>query len=234
MIYGLILCAGKQSRFGSTLPKALVKYGDQCLLDMNLKAMENYCDRAYVVCSHDNEHYFDGYNKIVIDSGLGSGDAVMKALKTLKLKPIDTCFIQWGDSLQSEDIYRTCVENYIEDDGEVLIPCVYEENPYVRVADNNGDTSIFFSKYGDDIKPGYHDLSVFYSNAMILLDRLNEFYCKYYCDGKYNHKHNEFEFLDVFNDTELNAHIYNMKDYRDFSFNTLEQFNNLIKEDNNV
>lgn len=230
MVYGLIICAGKQSRFGLDLPKALVTYKDSCLLDLNLDAMNKYCDKSYVVCSNYNKQYFESYNKIVIESGLGSGDAVLKALQNLDLKPTDTCFIQWGDSFQTEDIYKACIENFNDEDLEVLIPCVYEDKPYVKVSNNiDGNTEILFSKYGDNITPGYHDLSIFYSNALMLLNKLKEFNCKYYINGKYNHKHNEFEFLDVFNDTDLNATILNMGTYKDFSFNTLEQYNNLIK-----
>ena len=230
MIYGLIMCAGKQSRFGAELPKALIEYHGKCLLDINLDAMNKYCDKSYVVCSIENKQYFKDYNRIVIKSGLGSGDAVMKALQHLDLQPSDTCFIQWGDSLQTEDIYKSCIDNFDSDDLEVLIPCVYEDKPYVKVYNNiDGNTQIFFTKYGDTISPGYHDLSVFYSNALMLLNKLVEFNCKYYKDGCYNHKHNEFEFLDVFNDTDLNATILNMKAYKDFSFNTLEQFNDLVK-----
>ena len=49
MIYGLIIAAGKQSRFESDIPKALVPYKGRRLLDINVDIMKSVCDVVYVV-----------------------------------------------------------------------------------------------------------------------------------------------------------------------------------------
>ncbi len=232
MIYGLIICAGKQSRFKSDIPKALMQINGTSLLERNIKAMTPYCDEIYTVCSTENQHHFKTPNKIVINSGKGSGDAVLKALEKLHIAPDDSCFIMWGDSLQNSTIFAVLKKNY---HGVSLIPCTYEENPYVQIIPMKKDKVLVrFSKFGEPISAGFHDLSIFYCNAIELLEKLKEFQHKILdLDENYVHKHNnEMEFLDVFNETDLRANILDLKYYKAFSFNTLEQFQKLVDEEN--
>lgn len=227
MIYGLIICAGKQSRFKSDIPKALVEFNGKSLLDVNISNMSPFCDEIHVVCSYENEHFFTCKNKIVISSGKGSGDAVWQALEHLNVKDGDSCYIMWGDSLQKAALFEQLKLKY---NGETIIPCRFEENPYVQVIQKEENKlEIRFSKFKETITAGYHDLSLFYCNALELLSKLREFRSKILDDnGNYVHKHgNEMEFLDVFNETDLPATILDVKNYDDFAFNTIEQFNEL-------
>ncbi len=229
MIYSLIICAGRQSRFKTDLPKALVDIGGETLLSKNIRAMSPYCDNIYVVCSKENQHFFDYADKIVLDSGKGSGDAVWQALERLDIKDGDTCFVMWGDSLQQPAIFERLVNEY---KGNTIIPTVYEENPYVQIIPNgNEGVEIKFSKFNEDITSGYHDLSVFYCNANELLYNLRKFRAKITDkQGKYLHKHgNEMEFLDVFNETDIKTSLLVLNSYKVFSFNTIEELNSLIK-----
>lgn len=229
MIYGFIICAGKQSRFKTDTPKALVDINGETLLDRNIRAMSSHCDKVFVVCSIDNEHYFKCDNKIAINSGKGSGDAVWQAMERVDIHDGDTCFIMWGDSMPETSIYPYLIKAYT---GISIIPTVYEEKPYVQiipVEDNRAE--IRFSKFGEEITPGYHDLSVFYCNAYELLLALRQFQSQITNKtGTYTHKHgNEMEFLDVFNDTDMRVSVKVLKNYKDFSFNTIEELNSLIK-----
>jgi len=230
MIYGLIIAAGNQTRFKSEVPKALVTINNECLLDINVRNMNCYCDKVFVVCSVDNEKYFieNNYEKIIIESGYGGGDAVLKALYIINPVPlIDTCFIQWGDSLQDKSIYPLLIHNY---SGTFLIPCIKEQNPYVQVIQDGNRVKINFSKYNEHITPGYHDLSIFYGDANFLLFKLLEFKQMIYKEGKFHHKHgNEMEFLDVFNETNLPATILEV-DFTSRSFNTLEELESIITD----
>lgn len=229
MIYGLIICAGRQSRFKSETPKALVNLKGKTLLQRNIEAMEPFCDKVYVVCSIENQHFFKVENKIVISSGKGSGDAVWQALEKLNIKKGDSCFVLWGDSLQKTSIYKLLISNY---EGKTVIPCVLEEKPYVQIKQNGEDTiTVKFSKFNEPITKGYHDLSVFYCNAYDLLNNLREFRSKILDkDAKYKHKHNnEMEFLDVFNETNIKAELKEVEAYKDFSFNTIEQYEQLLE-----
>lgn len=134
MTYGLIVCAGKQTRFKSQTPKALIKLKDECLLDINIKVMSKLCDEIYVVVSHENKDYFNNYKTIEIESGFGCGDAVMKALQSLDIKNDDYACIAWGDTLLTDTIIDSLIEPISLGYNSfpcIFIPCTYEEHPYV-------------------------------------------------------------------------------------------------------
>ncbi len=232
MTYGLIIAAGNQSRFKSETPKSLVDINGETLLQKNIRNMAPFCDKIYVVCSYNNEHFFTCENKIVIESGKGSGDAVWQALEKLEIQQGDSCFILWGDCFQSKRIYETVKSE--DDRVSALIPCVFEEKPYVQIIPQGKDkVSVHFSKFNESITSGFHDLSLFYCQAYELLNCLrmlrSKITDKY---GNYIHKHgNEMEFLDVFNETPIRANCVEIEDYKDFSFNTVQQLAELIERD---
>ena len=117
MIYGLIIAAGKQSRFNSEVPKALVPYKGKPLLETNIERLRKYCNIVYVVCSPENKQWFSKYDKIVIKSGLGCGDAVYNALVSLPPVSIDdSVFIQWGDCAVDPQVYAECLRIAKTDD----------------------------------------------------------------------------------------------------------------------
>ena len=106
MIYSLILCAGKQSRFKSETPKALVDLKGKTLLERNIENASTVADKVFTVCSFQNENKFNVENKIAIESGQGSGDSVWKALSFLPLKKEDSVFIMWGDALHDKKTFE--------------------------------------------------------------------------------------------------------------------------------
>lgn len=220
MIYSIILCAGNQKRFNSTTPKALVPFKGKTLLDYNIENFNQIVDTNIVVCSNNNKDYFSNYEKIVIDSGFGCGDAVMKALNYINPSKSDICFVQWGDSIQDKQLYLYMLKSL--KDG-VVIPCNYEEKPYVQIVPHNQTIKALFSKYGDITKKGLHDQSVFLAPANYLQQELNEF-SNYIKDGeKYKHKHNnEMLFLDLFNERQTRANVL-LNNFKTFSFNTLNE-----------
>lgn len=227
MRYGLILAAGNQSRFKSEIPKALVKINDECLLDKNISNLSQFCDNVYVVCSTSNYEFFEKYDSIIISSGYGCGDAVLKALNKLDLKTNDTVFIQWCDCIIESRVYQTCIDKFQK--NSVIIPAVVEQKPYVQLAQCGSKIKVLFSKFGDETTEGFHDLSVFYGNGLYLLNHLTEFQLKYRIDKGYEHIHgNEFNFLDVFNETNINGNIIEIKNYKDISFNSIEDLSKLL------
>ena len=223
---GIIVSAGTQSRFKRQLPKALIDIKGEPLLNLNIKNLMLVCDKVYIICSHQNKQYFTGYSNVIeISSGFGCGDAVLKALTKIPHQKNDTCFIQWGDSLQNPILYKECINNY---KGDVIIPCNKEQHPYVQIIKNNKNLQVLFSKYNENTSEGFHDLSVFYGNIDIFKKYLLEFQNKILVNGKYHHKHgNEMQFLDIFNETNIKAQIINMRGIQSYSFNTLKELENI-------
>ena len=220
MTFGLIIAAGNQSRFKSDTPKALMKIGDKTLLDMNIEVMSKFCDDVYVVVSIQNQIKFFNYKRIAIRSGYGCGDAVYKAINNIPYHAGDKVYVAWGDAYNTELVYKS-----IPKDSKCAIPCVIEDFPYVQLTDDN---RVLFSKYGETVSRGYHDLSLFYFDIQYMNDYLVEFKKKIWYNNKYNHKHgNEMQFLDVFNETAAKFDIINIKNYRAHCFNTYEEFNKM-------
>lgn len=219
MIYGLFFSAGNQSRFGSQHPKALSSINGRILLDYNIESISPYVDRPYVVCSPNNQHFFNKYDKIVINSGKGCGDAVMEALKVINPKNSDSCYVQWGDSLVDNNLYPLIKTN----EQAISIPCTLEHNPYVQIIPYNNTARVKFSKYEPTGEYGLHDQSVFYMPAQFALKELIAFANKITHNGKYQTKYNnEMLFLDLFNQLDTKALIVqnNLKAY---SFNTIKE-----------
>jgi hypothetical protein len=235
MIYGFIIAAGNQSRFNSELPKALVSVGNSGvpLLHYNITMMNKYCDKVFVVCSHKNKVYFTAYNSvyndanlIVIDSGLGCGDAIYKALCNVDIYPNDRCFIQWGDSIQKKSTYDKVAEYATY--SSVVIPCTIEDSPYVQIKpDGENRVKVLFSKFGDPITKGYHDLSLFYCNCYDLFKAMESIVTSWYNGVDYNMNNREYSFLDTFNYTDISVDILDVGEVGLNSFNTVEDLINL-------
>lgn len=230
MKIGLIIAAGKQSRFKEQTPKCLAKINGTCILDTTVENLSKYCDKVFVVCSIENESYFEDFDHVSIVSGLGSGDAILRAIEALslqnKISKNDYAIIQWGDALVSEELYQK-----LDFDADYCsIPCTFEANPYVQIIPySDKKIAVKFSKYNDQITPGYHDMCVFGANINLLYNKLCDFYYKFYTSDHYNHVHGqEFEFLDVFNDTDYQGKIIEVdSSLSTKSFNTIEELKNL-------
>ena len=224
MIFGLVVAAGNQTRFKDDKPKALVDINGTPLFELNRDTLNKYCDKTYIVTSFKNDKHFLKYdNRLSINSGFGSGDAIYKSLKLLNLEDEDTCFIVWGDCLIDEKIIAKLIEKY-RDKDKIYIACEECDNPYVGISNINNKTVVKFSKFGENTAGMVHDLSIFYGNAKFILSKLDEFRHKTFYDDEYHHKHNnELEFLDLFNDVDVQAEIVIFDDVKTLSFNTKEE-----------
>ena len=233
MTYGFIIAAGNQTRFNSNVPKALSKLGNKTCLDYTISRLNNVCDIVYIVCSKEKEDYFIDYKNIIsIESGLGCGDAVLKAFKKFNFNSNDKCFIQWGDSILEDRIY-THLKYYSYEDSDINIACRFEHNPYVKLLSSNFNkhVDIYFSKYNEVHGNGLHDLSLFYGNPLRIL-KYCEIFCNKFFDGNlYKHKHgNEFNFLDIMNETDIIASVVIINKVKSYSFNTEDEYEHMLKE----
>lgn len=234
MVYGLIISAGNETRFASDTPKALSKINGVPLLTMNCNRLRKVCDSVLVVVSTKNKSFFEGYSTIEIESGFGCGDAVWKALKSLHFNEGDRCIVQWGDCLPSEEVYAKMLS--CKDDYDVLIPAQYEDSPYVEIEvdGENRAKGVLFSKYGET-KGGkaLHDLSVFCLNPASALCFMDSFHASRWDSGRgrYSSKHgDEFQFLDLVNDTGINAKVMVVDGVRNIAFNTVQEFEEIREE----
>lgn len=231
MTYGFIITAGKQTRFNYPIPKALASYNGKPILVHNIELMNKYCDDIYVVCSENNFKYFNSFknlNLIILKDNLGCGDAVAKALDYAKPGTHDAkCIIQWGDIIQTKDVYDSL--DFNDNSWKIQVPCYEEKNPYVNL---EMDVSwnikkVLFSKFNEIENNiiGYHDCSLFYGNYYNIynncLDYMTIFRKK---DGYKDIGHgNEFNFLDIFNQVCLSGYGKLVNGEIPKSFNTLEE-----------
>lgn len=227
MIFGFIFSAGKETRFVSDKPKALSIIGGECLLDKNIEVLKNFCDRVFVVVSKSNQHYFSKYETIVINSGLGCGDAVMKALQSIEFEEKDKCFISWGDCVMQKEVVEKTLVGY-DKSFDIIVPCSFEEYPYVSLSYSHGYINVKFKKYGEVCKCGYHDFGLFYGVCSNILVYLESFSKKIKKEDGYKHKHgNEMQFLDVFNETEIYGKLLKIENVKPLSFNNTKELHEI-------
>ena len=221
---GLILSAGKETRFSDDKPKALSIVKDGMLLDLNRKLLQEYCDDVYVVCSTQNERWFKGYKRLIIESGYGCGDAVMKALQ--QAPQYSQVMIAWGDCILQKQVIDDCFYK-LEWPFDIVIPCTWEVSPYVRLKEIKGSIKVEFGKYGEVEGDGFHDYGFFYGDTHAILSALEELCNEYRTKDGYKHKHgNEIEFLDIFNETTIIGRIVPSTAIA-LSFNTKEELNEI-------
>lgn len=229
MLYGLIIAAGNQTRFKSDIPKSLwpLKNGFNSM-DINTQNLSILCNKVFSVVSNKNKEFFTDYNCITIESGLGCGDAIFKALDSLDLKDDDTVIIQWGDVLHVFNTIFRFLYRCDDKKTDVLnIAVEKEKNPYVAIFPNK----VLFSKYGETVEEGFHDLSLFYGNAKYILNLCKEFRNNFFNGQTYNHIHgNEFNFLDVINDIKMNLNIVELHNVKYVDYNTIEEFNKKMEQ----
>lgn len=232
---GIILAAGKQTRFNSDIPKALNLYDNKTVLEHNISILEKYVDEIYVICSDWSIDKFkalnienDKINVVSIDSGHGCGDGVMKSLKLIK--EYADILLLWGDSIQDDLVVSRLVDSYR---GYCLVPVVMEEKPYVqfKAGEKHFIHNVLFSKYNHKIDDeGYHDLSIFMFDKELIYKKLYTMHKKYWNGESYKTKSGELVFLDIFNENKNLGKILKMSNVKAKSFNTLEEFNKIVKE----
>lgn len=230
MTYGIILAAGKQTRFTNDKPKALanVTMGIS-LLELNIEVMSRYVDQIIVICAQEffNEFMSVTGNRaliVPITAGGGCGFATLKALEEINPQYEEKVFLIWGDSIQLNlPLYETCLDHY---NGRFLMPVELQESPYVSIiADENGIIEdVKYSKFDGPQKNGWHDFSLFLFHGWLIKKQL------------YNliDRNGEKLFLDLFVQKSTRqtilGEIFPVKGFNsNNSFNTLEELQK-IKE----
>lgn len=171
---GLLLCAGKQSRFHSSTPKSLLPFFPQgpCALDFALKAFQPYCQEIYVVIDETQSPGLfaekissqNSVHLLSIRSGQGDAHAIHAALCKLDARADTSALVGWGDAVFQNSQFISQLVAGISSQ-EILVPVVYEKAPYVKIIFEDSSKQIYDvqqSKKSEwDGRPGWHDLSCF-------------------------------------------------------------------------
>ena len=225
MIY--FIAAGKGSRMKSDLPKALHDVNGEPNLVRNVKLLkEDY----RVVVNRGQFKLFSEYvpakNILEIDSGLGSGHAIMQ----IPLK--DNDIVIWGDAV----IVDPKIIDEIKGQDGFAIPLKRVKNPYVNfLCDKNLKVQeTLFAKYGETSKTGLQDCCIFKvtQKSRQQLEDLHNAIWK----GRYITESNEFEYLYLmhykFNINDpANGYITEYPNAIE-SYNTKEELNKIEKKIN--
>lgn len=238
MIYGIILDAGNQTRFDDDLPKSLQKVKGKTVLERNIMILNQVVDNYYIVVNLKKKDYFNHYaeNRIVIKSGLGSGDAVYHICKNLKLNNDDKVVLIWGDSIHTSTsvIHRGLAKL---NEVDFSVPVYQEKDPYVRfvIGEDASIAEILFSKYSGPNEYGYHDQSCFFFRVGALMPSLEEIRFQFYDYSRKKYlipDREDFDLLEIFNicnNIPKNLMFNVKKSEKSFSFNTIEELQ-LIEE----
>jgi bifunctional N-acetylglucosamine-1-phosphate-uridyltransferase/glucosamine-1-phosphate-acetyltransferase GlmU-like protein len=245
-----IIAAGKGSRMGGTLPKALVPINEnEPNITTTLKQTAGKFNHTYVVI---NELIIDAWEKYIaentasglldnvsfvgIASGLGDGHAVLSALEATEATPSDEVVILWGDTFlqHSETIDEMLSKHLSAKSVSGLVPAVMESDPYVTLLVDGAlkIASADFSKYGEKHPNGWHDQSIFYFKRAPLFSALLSLNAALWKNGRYITPGGELSMLFAFHYLYNNgegAAVYET-DYPTLSFNTPEEVASIQKE----
>jgi len=218
-----IIAAGKGTRMGNKLPKALIPFNGEPCLTHTLKNIGQHFRNVFVVINEDIQDVWDRYKSeislsshpfsmnvqfIPIKSGLGDGHATLMALE--KAPAIATLspeiVVCWGDVyFHQPEIITELLSMKMSSNG--IVPALLEQNPYVTllVDDTLNCMSADFSKYGEQHPSGFHDQSVFrlkYDVTVAALSRLHKAFWK---NGRYATPGGELSLLYIFH------YLYNLE-----------------------
>jgi choline kinase len=242
-----IIAAGKGSRMGGNVPKALVPITDEPNLTTTLKQVGSKFSTVFVVTNVNIQDqwttYFDQLDpelsknvvNVPIESGLGDGHAVLQALMATRDYIHHEIVIAWGDVFfpHGEIIDELLAQ---PQNGVGIIPAVMKDNPYVTLLsdDKLRIISADFSKYGESHPTGFHDQSVFRFHRYTLGDALWDLHHALWKNGRYITPGGELSLLFAFH------YLYNRRrpatvyetNYPTLSFNTVEEVKEIQQEIN--
>ena len=246
-----LICAGKGSRMGGNVPKALVPITDEPNLTTTLKQIGSKFRNVFVVTNIDIQDQWSKYflsmsdelgdsilsnvSNIPIKSGLGDGHAVLQALNQTSNYTNYNVVIAWGDVFfQHGEIIDEILAH--PSNGVGIIPAVTKENPYVTLLsdENNRIISADFSKYGECHPTGFHDQSVFRFHRYTLREALWNLHNALWKNGRYITVGGELSLLHTFHylyNNRTPATVYET-DYPTLSFNTAAEVQQIQQEIN--
>lgn len=242
-----IIAAGRGSRMGGNVPKALVPITNEPNLTTTLKQIggkfQNVCVVTNIEIQDQWDAYFENLDEelsknvvnIPIHSGRGDGHAVLRALSETSDYLNHEVVVVWGDVFFP---HGEIIDELLSQpqNGVGIIPAVMKDNPYVTLlADEKSRIiSADFSKYGECHPTGFHDQSVFRFHRHALRNALRKLDGALWKNGKYITAGGELSLLYAFHylyNRGSPATVYETK-YPTLSFNTVEEVQQIQLEIN--
>lgn len=222
----IIVAGGTNSRM-QHVPKLLMNIGEHTLLDYIIDVSHKYVNNIYVLTNKLYYHMYDKnkYN-VLLCTGIntqipnGNLETIHSGLLQLKHECTNNVIFMWSDCIPNQNIIseiafiRRC---------EFLILCKYEQDPYAYLVldDNNMKIERIAFKKDIPVSYGFHDMSLFNVDTSLLINVYN----KYYDKEKKEEKH----LFDIIPKTKAE---YLLTDYPTFSFNTFEEYKQIISSSN--
>jgi bifunctional N-acetylglucosamine-1-phosphate-uridyltransferase/glucosamine-1-phosphate-acetyltransferase GlmU-like protein len=207
----IVIAAGNGKRMGDiSVPKVLypVNGVENLRRIVESAIVSQVIDSITLVIKDTSKNIFEEYLKInkydiniklvPIQSGLGDGHAILKALE-FENDPAGTAIVMWGDAyIQSSGIFNELYEKRTE--AEIIVPVVREKNPYVTILSDEHMNiySADFSKLGETHAEGLHDQSVFSINKSTIYNILEQMHNVLWKNGRYITESKELNFLHAF------------------------------------
>ena len=253
-----IIAAGKGSRMGGNIPKALIPVLDgEPNIFNTIKLAGSKFRTIFVVINEDIADEWDksighfetagtsNVHRVPIKSGLGDGHAVLAALcaidsMSLLNKPSNNAVICWGDVfIRDGKIFDEINTHDFEKWGYAgIVPAVQRSNPYVALKVDSlwQCFGVDFSKYGETNLNGLHDQSIFRFNRKKLFSALDQLHRAFWKNGEYLTPGRELSLLHAFHylfnsGTPVKVYATN---HPTVGFNTPEELAAIQKEMKNV
>lgn len=177
----VIPAAGRGTRLGADVPKALYPIAGRPLLDWLLDALEGVCKRttlvlapgADAVARHLRDRLGVAASVVVQPEPTGMADAILLAAEAVSTPDV---LVLWGDqALVSARTLRACVCVHERVGAALTLPTVVRERPYITLVRDHGGrlVDVRQAREGEvDESTGESDCGVFLFSSAALFSAL--------------------------------------------------------------
>ena len=244
----IFVASGYSTRMGG-FPKALAKVGEKCVIVNAIELAAPYYDNIFVIANPTTfpafqtelEHHTLKVSVRKIVTGKGDAESVLKSLELIESEigmGYDATLC-WGDAFFASEIPFQTMQNHetpIKEISSILVGCSVDRDPYayfdVFTEDGNLNkmkiSRSYFKKIAGSVPEGIHDQCIFRCYSSTFLECLSLYRAELGYDGENYLKSsiNEMGLLNSFSffaSINKNAVIQMMPSHNVFSFNTLEE-----------
>lgn len=221
-----ISVGGINSRMKIHGPKCLIEHNGQIILESILQKIQKYANNIYICANIKYKPYFQEFEKKrecqnvkflymssldeIQDYPKGNGETIYQLL--IQENITNKLFVLWGDIIINDNFIFEEIYN-LNYDCDLLIPTIYEQDPYAYLNINHENKVINFEyKRNKPTDYGYHDQCIFLFDTKILLSKLEII------------KQKEYDELNLLDVVQLFDNIkYYETDYAVDSFNTIDE-----------